>query len=100
MEHSVELLVDGSWVLIDSIPTPIPYNLNGPLAVENSQKNGLLVIGGVQFTGAQSYIFELTCPKTGCQWKLLDQKLNDPRAYHVGFLVEDSPTFECTLSSK
>ena len=49
--------------------------------------------------GAQSYIFELTCPKTGCQWKMLEQELKEARGYHVGFLFEDSSDFECSLNA-
>ena len=93
--------MDETWISIDPIPTPTPYSLYGPVVLENSEQNGLLVVGGLQHTGsivAQSFIFELTCPKTGCQWTLLDQKLKEPRGYHVGFLsdYDDGPLWNCT----
>ena len=93
--------MDNIWVPFDPIPTSTPYSLYGPVVVENSDQSGLLVVGGLQHTGpilAQSFIFELTCPKSGCQWKILEQKLKEPRGYHVGFLVDDSPDFNCTLN--
>ena len=93
--------MDETWIPIDPIPTTTPDSLYGPLVLENSEQNGLLVVGGLQLTGsilAQSFIFELTCPKTGCQWTLLDQKLKEPRGYHVGFLsdYDDGPLWNCT----
>ena len=64
----------------------------------NVQGNGLYVIGGYsKGTGELSSLWEFTCPNAGseCQWNLLDQKLQVPRAKHVGFLINDN-IFNCT----
>mgnify|MGYP001294315938 CR=1 FL=1 len=94
--HSSDASRIGSAVIVEEGI----YFIRGQFEIVPEQ-NGLLVVGGLQLTGsilAQSFIFELTCPKTGCQWTLLDQKLKEPRGYHVGFLSDyiDSPLWNCT----
>ena len=44
--------------------------------------------------GELSTLYEVTCPISGCEWRVLDQHLQVPRAKHVAFLVDNS-VFNC-----
>jgi len=73
----------------------MPQNLFQMSTMTNTKQNGLLVVGGYsKGIGEMSTLYELTCPSSGCQWSLLDQKLQVPRCKHVAFLIYDT-VFDC-----
>ena len=78
----------------------LPQNMFQMATATNINENGLYVIGGYsKGTGELSSLYELTCPASGCQWNLLEQQLQVPRAKHVAFLIYDD-IFDCTEYKK
>ena len=53
-----------------------------------------LVLFHFKGIGELSTLHEVTCPISGCKWRVLDQQLQVPRAKHVAFLVDNS-VFNC-----
>lgn len=68
----------------------LPFNWFQMSTMTNERKNGLYAVGGYsKGMGELNTVYELTCPASGCQWVLLDQKLSVARAKHVAFMIYD-----------
>ena len=60
---------------------------------------GVLANGGYNGIEAQTAIYELTCPNSGCLWTENEQKLKVPRMNHVSMLIVDDIA-SCSKDSK
>ena len=94
---SSEILVKGSDYWIEG--PMLPYNIMEMSTIVKPDLTGLYVVGGYsKSNGDLNNLLELTCPSSGCQWKILKPELQVPRAKHVSFLIYDH-TFDCNIPS-
>ena len=92
-----EVILQGSNAWVEG--PSLPQNMFQMSTIEKPDRSGLYIVAGYsKGVGELNSVMELTCPSSGCQWTVLEPKLQVPRAKHAAFLVFDF-MFDCSKSN-